>query len=346
MVTLGWRFAGILLLSSACPVAAQPPDAARAPSFSEVKDLLQSSRPQHRAWGARLAARDGRSELTPEIVKIAMTHVSGPTVDDHRCTSAALDALIQLGMPPPLDLLSLTYERWPTETLILAARLGELGNGKAADSVLFTLLARERGLVWFGAANLLLAHQARGFVSAVIRDLPLTATLFISSSGSEITSTQPPHVTGDYALGPVEPSYYPDVVDYRLSAWPTTGLSVLSTGPTSIYYQRVVSRGGFGPDDPPDSIATADRLTYAAAAAHVKQLPLSGSEAQGVTWRGAAALEADKRWVQRDVLRRYRDLIHSLREAGVLTQSEAAALPTPAINVVVEDLRPHKSSTP
>jgi hypothetical protein len=339
MRTLLAGLIAVTSLAAVRPADAQPPAAARTASYSEIIALLQSDRPADQAWGARLAGRSIWTETAPLIERIIFRRSSGPSAEDAFCIEAAIDGLIELGVTPSTDLLKAAHERWPTETLILAARLKGYGDGRSADDVLFSLLSRSRGLVWFGAANLLLRHPPPGFIPALLNDLGLAGTIFISETGGEAGGGGSVSV-GDGIQVVERPPDFPPAARYNLVAAGSADVRVVAEGPVSVYRTRTEARGGQMPLPSSDRpVTNRDRLKYAASAGGLERTPLTGGELLTVTWRGDAALEADKRSLRADILRRSREFIEQLQTAGALSAAEAAALPLPPVEIVVHDMR-------
>jgi hypothetical protein len=339
MRTLLAGLIAVTSLAAVRPADAQPPAAARTASYPEIVALLESDRPADQAWGARLAGQSIWTETRPLIEQIVVRHSAGQSAEDTFCVEAALDGLIGLGLPPSPDLLAAVWRRWPTETLILAARLRGFGDGKSADRVLLSLLSNGHDLVWFGAANLLLNSRPLGFVAALLKDLRLQITLFISKTGNELECCEGTLIADGIQIAERPPDY-PPATRYDLFASAGADVRVVAVGPVSVYRTRIEARGGHLPlPESGQPVTGRDRVEYAAAAGHVQHPPLTGDEVQSVTWRGAAALEADKRWVRRDVMRRYKDFLGLLQNADVLSRSEAAALSAPPVDIVVKDLR-------
>lgn len=246
----------------------------------------------------------------------------------------ALDALIELGARPEPSLLVKVHDRRPVQALILLSRLGPEG-----DFALRTVMSKARSESWFATANLLYLRKAPGFAALLLRDLQLTAHVYVSTSGNVSRGSVSRgfgHGDGGIGLAPG----YPPWPAYSFGACATSGEVVLVAGPTSVCYQRRVATAGTSPaftSSERSGPTAQDRLSYFATLAP----GLRAEESLAVAWRGEAALKtATARFID-EIRANYGRLIEALVKSSWLTSDEAAALATPDIRVEVVDLRPN-----
>jgi hypothetical protein len=249
---------------------------------------------------------------------------------------AALDALVQLDANSPLDLISAIYQKRSAPALILLTKLGP-----KADPFLLELAGREKGIYWFAATNMLLAHRTPGTAALLLHNLEITAEIVISDDGVYIGSIET--VTGSSGdMFPLSAPGYPPMVCYSLTPAALAGSIVLATGPETVYYARWLKRFGSTPTGPQQSIGgptSEDRLRYIAALiGDSQELPLRATEGRSHKWRSQSALDSEISDLKQDILRRHSKLVQMLVDEKLLTADEAKAAPKPSIKVQVHAL--------
>jgi hypothetical protein len=222
--------------------------------------------------------------------------------------------------------------------------------GPDGDSFSLRLAAKEHGLKWFSAANLLLSHHAPGFASLLLKSAKISATIVVSENGSTGWGSVGAGVSGGDGIGQNEKGYPPHA-NYYLTwiAGPKLQkelpeIILLSSGPRSVYYYRVLSQSGFcqypvnehdihGPD--PKEI-----LQYIAELGDLRdKMPIEAQVSRSVAWKGNEALENEKANLRRELAQRYRELVQALVNGRQLSKEEAEALPEPDIQIVIHDVR-------
>jgi hypothetical protein len=302
-----------------------------------IRRLLQSSNPQQEAWGAWHAGRKGMKDAIPLLLQVAEKRTRGKDSIDGIPLNSALDALIQLEANVPVDLLPEIYKTHPTQALILLSRLGPERNPFLLD-----LTVQAKGLLWFAAANLLLANRTPGFAYRLLKDQAVPAVLNVDYNPEGIIQRS----EGNRYSGGVLVNYrsssikdYPPQPDYYLGLKEQEH-SLVAPGPINVYYERKVSRdGGCINVAKIGSPYLDDRLGYIAALGNFQQtLPITGGERKGIKWRSdeQAALEQEN--FRQDIVRRYKELVRMLREANLLTDDEAISIAEPKIEMRTEYL--------
>ncbi len=333
---LGSLFVVLLFVASTSAQTLDPPVAvSKIPADLEsTRVLLQSSDPREQAWGAWVAQRDRRAELASSLQAVVARHVTGQGRADQAALDAGLDALIQLGGGvDPAWALSL-YERRPAAAVVLLSL-----DGRQADAALIALARPHVGLTWFAAANLLLSHRVPGAAALFLTGLRLTGTICLveadkprgcgGGDGGSVT-------VGDGGPG-LSPGFPPAAAYALAPESPEPGLVLVSSGPTSVYYRRSVSRAGetsvVSVVDYPDRPNATDRLAYVAALLQTEasRLPLKGSEWCAI--RRDDDVEAAKVEFRQDVLQRYDRLVDQLVSAKLLSRDDLPARPSVEIAV-------------
>lgn len=305
--------------------------------------LLQSTDPREQAWGAWYAGRDYLQQFTPLIQQLIAQHVSGASINEIAAVDVALDALIQMKQGLPSSTLASVSERRPEQALILAGFAAR--DDREVDPFLFEMLRTNDYYRWFAAANLLLERRTFGLASAIIGSLRLSVHVSVTSgdrsSGSGFGSAAGSSI--GCGVGGVGAPGLPPWADYRLGTAASPGLVVLSTGPTTVYYQRIIAPAGSMAA--PSSVQRAgpsadDRLQYLASlAGHVPDsLPVRGTEFREVRLEAGAALDRALESVRADILSRWAVLAQALVRVEALSQ-ESAATDLPTVDLVVHDSR-------
>jgi hypothetical protein len=313
-----WTTRATLAIGSACASAILlgSARAAAQPSYSHSPDERQL------AWSAWIAGHDRIEAAQPMLERIVAERIdseaSSPPVD------YALDALIQLEARLTPDLLARIVERRPVEGLIL---LSVVDDG-TVDGVLLDTLGRERGYEWFAAANLLAERRPAGYAAQLLSGLRIRARITISDSGSFGSGSG----SGSSGVGcggiPGPKPGMPPWPSYSLTSYAASGVVVLATGPTPVYYERRVTRAGSGPSRGGTFVegpTGADRLRYVEALTG-RTPGLTDGDHRGVRRRPGLDVAAISAQFRRDIEQQHAGLLRDLVAAGFLTAREAAEL--------------------
>lgn len=348
-----------LLFQTAAPESTPPlqKDSHSVVEHADVRSLLQSSDASRQAWGAWRAGQSNMRDTIPFLIMLVEKRLPEmkwkadeiPSADRYSrsiavnasawVVDAALDALIQLEAKLPANLISAIYEQRQAQALILLSKLDS-----DADTLLLNLVSRERGVKWFCAANMLLAHRTPGFTFFLLQDLSIKATLAISKDGSQPADRGGigTGIGGGVAGPSTYPPEFPPHAYYHITFAKNAENVQLAPGPKwSIYYRRDVTASGSGITSTTSDIDgpnSEDRLQYISALGQ-KKIPLSAAEYKSVRWRGQKALESEKEKFKRDILARHSALVQKLVEANCLTTEEARTVPKPTIEMEIQDLR-------
>jgi hypothetical protein len=298
-----------------------------------IRSLLQSSNPQQEAWGAWHAGQKGMKDAIPLLLQVIEKRVQGKGSIAKIPLNSALDALIRLEAKVPMGLLPEIYKTHPTQALILLSRLGPERNPFLLD-----LAVQAKGLSWFAAANLLLANRSPGFAYNLLKRQAIPAVLNVDynpegvirrAGGIRYTGAALVRIQGEIFAQeyPPQPNYY-----LGLEAQDN---NLLAPGPTNIYYERKISReGGCINVAKSGSPYLEDRLIYISALGNFQQtLPLTGNERKGIKWQSDEQVASEEINLKQDAVRRYKELIYMLREAGLLTADEAVSISEPEIEI-------------
>lgn len=307
------------------------------PDDVRVRALLSSTKTLEIAWGAWLAGESGKPDWTQTLEeKLAAQLTQDRFVEDGEVAIDTLsDALIRLkAKPSPALLRSLFYHRTP-EALILLSHLGP-----AANDVLLEALGGSKEYEWVGAANLLLANHAPGFVVLLLRDLQLRAELVVCAKEPSCIAG-PPGTLGPGFLDGIRGRIQPERPPWPAYTLSNNGSSLLADGPIKIFYNRMVNMEGLDPRPVsrrtiPTPTAT-DRLNYIAAAAPGVTLGIQAFEQRRIVWKDDDTVKAEEKSFYEDILARYAALLRKLVAAGVLTDEEAARVATPQLYFTVSN---------
>jgi hypothetical protein len=312
------------------------------PDAGHIKTLLKSADSKDQAWGAWFANQGQDRDVIPLLQQVVAQHVDGKDwLTDGLPMDAALDALIQLDAKVSPGFVTSIYQKRKAPAFILLSKLEHEG-----DSILLDLASKEKGIKWFAAANLLQAHRTPGTACMLLRNIEIMAEVTVSDNGS-ILGAGRGGMSGSVADGGGgRTPGYPPIAHYYLDAGAGNGGILLALGPVAIYYCRLLSKAGELPpptDHDRSGPLTWDRLRYVAALGHFKgKMPIYDSMYRSVIWRGQSALESEVSDFKQDILRRFSTLVKMLQDANLLTAEEASALPSPVIQMRVEDRRSKK----
>ena len=321
--------------TTAVPGFVQPDD-----DLTIIRKLLQSPDPRAQAWGAWYAGRDHLRQFIPLVQSVVAERASVASLEETAAAEVALDALIQIRASLPSQQLAVVHERRPAQALILASTANL--EDEDVDSFLFAALATNDYNQWFAAANILLDRRTVGVASAIIRTIRLTVHVYVTrgDQGGGIGVGSGSGRGVGCGLGGRSGRNLPPVAEYRLGTVAIPGYVVLSTGPKTVYYQRIVTSGGsrgcvvVQRDGP----TADDRLRYLAHLAKLNEdaLPIRGRDSREVSLPPGAAVDGALEHIRQEILTRWSVLAQALVHMSVLS-AEAAASDLPTIELIVHD---------
>jgi hypothetical protein len=319
-----------------------PLSAAYRATAAEVQRQLHSSDPADVAWGAFNSAEFLVREAIPDLEALLKSPVVAQPAERGAMIAALLDAGVQLRADFPSSVLRNYYAGWPIQTLIL------LGLSRDSGPVLVDLLKDASGYSWYAIANDLLERKQAGFAAEVLTKLRFQLSVTASDTGGA-------GLVGGGGYGSVadgigqNPEGFPPHAFYSFESLPRAGVVVLSNGPHPIYYSRIVYNQwqypswfyGMGGPTNLDRIEYVTRLVDAFAE---RTRLLQPEQSLSIQWTTPADFVREVIQFRRVVILRYRGLISSLRAKELLTDSEAAALNTPQLDLQVIDSRTDQST--
>lgn len=334
---LGCSLCGISARQSGPPL----PAAYRA-TAAEVQRQLHSSDPADVAWGAFNSAEFRVREAIPDLEVLLKSPVVAQPVERGAMIAALLDAGVQLGADFQSSVLRSYYAGWPIQTLIL------LGFSRDSGPVLVDLLKDASGYSWYAIANHLLERKQAGFAAEVLTKLRFQLSVTASdAAGVGVVGGFGSASVGD-GIGQ-NPEGFPPHAFYGFESLPRAGVVVLSNGPHPVYYSRIVynqfqypvwSHETYGPTNL-DRVEYVTRLLDANAQ---RTRLLQPEQSLSIRWTTADEFVRQATRFRDDAILRYRGLISGLRARAFLTDSEAAALNTPQLDLQVTDSRADQST--
>jgi len=296
--------------------------------------LAQDRSPRDQAWHAWRAGERGDRAAVPELRRMLQR------TDDRTVRETVLDALIQLEAHVPWTELEDLSRGQLTRVLILQA----LYPRKNRDGLLALLDRSLPHYHWTAACNLLAARKAPGLAARLLsRFEPTLGIAVVDPDDSRI------HGLG-FGIGGGRGDGRLTVVE----GWPprayyslTGGKGVLiASGRHPISYRRkVVEKGtrGIGSSSP-DEDRNPLRVEYLAQLldTEAKQLPLRARSHIQIAWSDARRFEEEVRAARRGIRSAHHQVVARLKERGLLTEKEAAALVL-TIKLDIKDFRQPKS---
>jgi hypothetical protein len=113
---------------------------------------------------------------------------------------------------------------------------------------------------------------------------------------------------------------------------------MLVPGPTPVAYVRRLS-GHEAPEADPRPPAAAECLTYVAAAAPQLRIPILDGRRLTIVWQNETARAGAVEQFRTGILREYSSMMRQLRDVGLLSATDAAALAVPQVELRVADRR-------
>ena len=274
----------------------------------------------------------------PELHQLISSRLGDQSQAAAAAVAIALDALIQM-KSPAADLLPLIYEPRPMEALILAS----LVDKPETDSFLLDVMQSAESELWFSAANLLLQKRSRALAPALLDGLRITLKVYLVDDGMVFGAGRGGGGVGCGGIG--QATGLPPWPAYDLSTYPNSGLTILATGPVSVYYRRIVAPAGQTPgfcDSFTAGPSGEHRMQYLAALAGIRaeDLPVRGYEQHSIPSRGgtSAVIDGEISKIKADVGQRFGRLLKMLVSAGVVGASAAAGR-QPVIDLEIDDRR-------
>jgi len=213
------------------------------------------------------------------------------------------------------------------------------------------LLSSSQGYPWFAMANLLLEPCAAGFAAQILSPLRFSLTILVAESGSKESGfgmgAGGNSATVGHGIGQI-PAGFPPLAWYRFEGFDGPhqrgGNIVLSSGPRSVYYSRVLNTTfQFGTSEVSSSgPSDEDRLKYLQWMSDRNGRPLPVRRFERIEWRGEADFVDQASALHDRVTFEYRSRLAGLVKAKCLSKEEAE-LATPRIDVRVEDTRGNRS---
>lgn len=321
-----------LTLAVATSARAQTGSLGSPPSDARIARLLRSTTATEVAWGAYWTSHLRRAEFVPDLIRVLERPPTGADADRQLVAFEALDALVRLDATVPPAVLRPYFQFCPVQVLLLWRQ-----PAAGRDELLLSLLRDAEYDRWFGLANLLLRTKPAGLAAALVK-APLSLHIMVTDAGVEggiIGGT-----VGGVASNRPEPAApHPPVPHYRFF-WSGRGVSVLSTGPRTLYYERRVTpdwgaRFGTSITGP----TPAERAAYLAALAETTfAVPHSVS----IPWSGAQDLERRIRAAASTLRDEYDRVLGQLVDRGLLERAAALRL-SDVIDVSMTDLRSSRS---
>jgi hypothetical protein len=319
------------------------------PTPQELEARLRSSSIATVAWAAFQAGAFGVTETVPVLAAALQSAPEGSPEERDYLAAAALDALAQMpfwpggpdATPVPPTAVAAHFDRWPLQTIVVLARIGP-----AADSGTLELLRswpsrqspRMGGDQWFALANLLIPRSPIGFASLLLRDINFELRVTVlggAESSLGLGGGGGMSVADGVAQKPVG---FPPHAEYQWDM-ARAGSLVMSSGPRTVYYRRVVSwRDQFSTAYASRGRPTTDdRLLYLAAVAHHSgPFGPRPTTSLGLTWKGPEAFMREVGGQQRRIASAYDGVLRELVAVGRLTKEEANSL---RLATTVEDAR-------
>jgi hypothetical protein len=227
--------------------------------IQRARNLLKAPSWESKAWGLHIAGRlHSRSldqDLLAQLQSATKLIAADPKSIEHAFVSVLFSALIESGVTVPAQLLEPFLESWTAPALILLVR--------APDSeATFLLLSSERkgDLVWLTSNNVLAGKRSKDWYKDMLRQLSTTHTFSVFSPnqpGYGIAGGHGDGIARDQMLQ--MPAGFPPVILYSLESKPFAGSTLLTQGPTNVYFRRTVVPTGQS-FSPPNSEGYVSRL--------------------------------------------------------------------------------------
>ena len=306
-----------------------------------VRQLLESPRPQDRAWGAYLIGNDGLKSLSPRLIKLLEGADRENSFEERLVLQCALDSLIQLKQPVSAKLVNRLFGSFPNETLILAA----LDPHETQGALLGLIMQDRTDFQWFAIANILSKEKTPGFAALMARGLEIKVSVdVVDSDGIGSGSGAGFGCSIGCGAGPPLLEGFPPIGMYRIDDKPDHSDGLVSDGRHPIYFQRKLVRAGefFGNNSGCENhfSRNENKLGYLADMLGVKdsEIGISLSNYSTIEWKSAEQYRRQMANIENQMESRFADFVVRLVMNGLVTIDDAATL-RPNLLFTVHDLR-------
>ncbi len=245
-IRLVWMFflQGSMLLAASAPPGLENEDfSTPEKQRSVISSLLQSGDVQKQAWGAHFAAQYRYSEFIPELLNLL-----NPLPLDRRqwapqmaaqydLNLVILDTLIQLKAQVPADLLTVYFDQYPDELIILLSK-----HPREQAQLLIPLISITKGnLYWFALCNILAKLRHPSFARELLRDLQIEIRICVRDDDLQ-TGLNEEEFGGGCGDGWVQIAEgFPPTGIYELTPEPSDDGALFCDGPIPVYCRRVTA---------------------------------------------------------------------------------------------------------
>jgi hypothetical protein len=356
-------FTPLILVAMTGTLSAQEPlITAETPVNSSVLHLwLHSSDPRLIAWAADFARRTHDAKTVAEMPEL-LQHWTVPPIfgtDEsqaahRRAVAAVLDTLIQENVQPPIPAIEAVAEFFPEQATILIGRLplsesrGTLGdwtygatgtwNGRTLARMASMMLAKDPG----PSRSFLWNRTDLGFVASVVAASEEELQITIASAKTEHEGTGS-GVCGDSMGRKLAPGW-PQVYAYALVENDPQARApvVVDLDGDRIVSVRIKENGGWGSCYGVQWLDSSTRHKLIAHWLGVKETDMSWQPVEGSTivWIDKAAYQRQLG----EITEAHRETLHAtvdtLRQKGLMTESEAAMVAPRLIVTVQCEIKP------
>lgn len=293
------------------------------PDAKAAAEWIVSPEPLKQAWAAHWIAEQQLTAFIPDLLHVLESPETSEDADAARF--AALDTLIQLNAEVPLGDLEPLADRFPTDVLILAARLGD-----DANALLLKLLDHPHNREAFIAVGHLLTPQrVPGFMKPAMRTFCQRAKIAVYNPDSRNRSGGA--WAGDaFRLPDPQRAGWPDTGSYRLVENMPAG-SLPAERPHAVAFVRKVSKSyidhGFdysSEDSGDNSCLLAEQFLAIYLDTSPSQLPIRSEAQLELPWTTEEAFETSVRGFIAEQRSRYAVVAGQLASRGYLTPDEAS----------------------
>ena len=312
-----------------------------------VRKLLESGRPPDRAWGAYMIGSDGLSNLAPLLYKLLDHKDADWNFEQSLVDHCALDSLIQQGQSVPARMVVSLFNRYPDETLILAAKDPDETQG----ALLGLIMQERRDLQWFAIANILSKQKTPGFAALLASDINITISVEVVDNlgiGTGHGSGLGSGCSSSCGGGVEQVEEYPPIGLYRISDKRDGSDGLVSDGIHPIFFKRRLVAAGdnfFGNDGcSSDWSRNTARLAYLAnmLQAETSDLGINLDNSETIECHNIEQYRRQLTGIRAKVETSFGGLVARL-VAGKLVSSEDAATLRPKLAITIFDSRTDKS---
>jgi hypothetical protein len=242
-IRLVWLFffLGSMLLAASTPPGLENEDfSTPEKQRSVISSLLQSGDVQKQAWGAHFAAQYQRSEFIPELLNLL-----NPLPLDRRqwapqmaaqydLNHVILDTLIQLKAQFSAELLTIYFDQYPDELIILLSK-----HPREQAQLLMPLISVTKSdLYWIALCNIFAKLRHPSFAHELLRDLQIELRICVRDDDLE-TGLNEEDFGGGCGDGWVKIAEgYPPTGIYELTPESSDDGALFCDGPIPVYCRR------------------------------------------------------------------------------------------------------------